>query len=83
MRQQQTAATAVPTDDPHQPPSALRPAQMTSIDLPAAIWHGEGHLRFKHQAADGLVGTLLNSSFQSRQTLYHQRRRRSHWTAAD
>jgi len=38
QRQQQTAATALPTDDRHQPPSALRPAQMASIDLPAAIW---------------------------------------------
>src|SRR5262249_7742095 len=42
QRQQQTAATALPTDDSHYPPSALRPAQMTSIDLPAAIWHGGG-----------------------------------------
>src|SRR6185437_15352034 len=36
-----TAATALPTDDSHHPLSALRPAQMTSIDLSAAIWHRE------------------------------------------
>ena len=56
FRQQQTAATASPTDDSRHPSSALRPAQMTSIDLPAAIWHGGGQGFESPQLHRGIAG---------------------------